>query len=154
MLMTCVRLCLTVKLTPLDLPPRTCMLHPAESCRHLSHVVASCPWIQYRKYFTAIISPSQQPNTIDTSSTKLVHIVQLFGCFTLLALTWFSERVNERTFVAMFQNIWLLPCLLALRFWSGTMKHAWGTFALITTVSPVPINRLQSRDPPPQASPT
>ena len=51
---------------------------------------------------------------------------------TLLAITWLSERVNERGFVSTLQNLWVLPCVIALRFWPGVNKDAWGTFTLIT----------------------
>jgi hypothetical protein len=40
--------------------------------------------------------------------------------------------------VSMLQNIWLLPCLLALRLWKGANKDAWGTYGLITTLLSYP----------------
>ena len=38
----------------------------------------------------------------------------------------------------MFQNIWALPCLIALRWWSGSEKDAWGTFGLVTVLLSYP----------------
>ncbi|KAL1874867.1 hypothetical protein Daus18300_003408 [Diaporthe australafricana] len=60
------------------------------------------------------------------------------GILTLLAITWVSEHIDERGFVSMVQGIWSLPCLLALRFWPGTMIDAWGTYALVTVLLSFP----------------
>lgn len=60
------------------------------------------------------------------------------GILTLLAITWVSEHIDERAFVSMIQGIWSLPCLLALRFWPGTMVDAWGTYALVTVLLSFP----------------
>lgn len=40
----------------------------------------------------------------------------------------------------MIQNCWTLPCVIALRAWSGagTKAHAWPTFALLTTLLAYP----------------
>ncbi|RAK73474.1 allantoate permease [Aspergillus fijiensis CBS 313.89] len=70
-----------------------------------------------------------------TFTTNLLTIPSSVGhIITLLLLTRLSEYLNERTFVAMLQSIWTLPCVIALRFWSGTMNNAWGTFGLVTTL--------------------
>ncbi|KAK2615144.1 hypothetical protein N8I77_001920 [Diaporthe amygdali] len=60
------------------------------------------------------------------------------GILTLLAITWVSEHIDERGFVSMIQGIWSLPCLLALRFWPGTMTDAWGTYAVVTVLLSFP----------------
>jgi hypothetical protein len=57
---------------------------------------------------------------------------------TLLLITRISEWTNERTFVSMLQPLWTLPCLLALRFWHGSLKDAWGTFALVSVLLSYP----------------
>jgi hypothetical protein len=38
----------------------------------------------------------------------------------------------------MLQPIWTLPCVLALRFWPGALKNAWGTYALVTVLLSYP----------------
>lgn len=38
----------------------------------------------------------------------------------------------------MIQNIWTLPCVLALRFWPKAMSDAWGTYALVTVLLSYP----------------
>lgn len=60
------------------------------------------------------------------------------GCFTLFAISWVSARVDERSLVSSFMNIWVMPCLMALRWWPGTIKDAWGTYAIITTLLSYP----------------
>lgn len=44
---------------------------------------------------------------------------------TLLLITRVSEWVGERTLVSMSQAIWTLPCVIALRYWPGTMHNQW-----------------------------
>lgn len=56
----------------------------------------------------------------------------------LNGLTHLSERLNERTFVSMIQSLWVLPCLLILRFWSNAMIDAWGTYAIMTVLLSYP----------------
>ncbi|OJJ50250.1 hypothetical protein ASPZODRAFT_59651 [Penicilliopsis zonata CBS 506.65] len=66
---------------------------------------------------------------------NIAHIVFLMG------LTWLSERLNERTFVCIIQNIWTLPCLIALRFWPGTgsmTADPRGTYILVTVLLSYP----------------
>lgn len=74
-----------------------------------------------------------------TFSTNLLTIPSTAaGCFTLLGLTYFSEWINERTFVASFQAIWVLPFLIALRFWPGALVDAWSTYAIIAILLAYP----------------
>jgi hypothetical protein len=82
-----------------------------------------------------LLTPSNQ------LSTNLLSIpAEAISCLTLLAITILSVRLRERAFVSMLQNLWLLPCLLALRLWPGanTTSHAWGTYGLITTLLSYP----------------
>ncbi|KUJ20100.1 MFS general substrate transporter [Mollisia scopiformis] len=62
----------------------------------------------------------------------------VFHIITLLLLTRLSEYINERTLVSMLQAIWTLPCVIALRYWPGTMVDHWGTFALVTALLSYP----------------
>ncbi|KAF2716405.1 putative pantothenate transporter [Polychaeton citri CBS 116435] len=57
---------------------------------------------------------------------------------TLLGLTWLSEKVGERSFISMIQNLWVLPCIAALRWWAGSGINAWGTYALVTVLLSYP----------------
>ena len=38
----------------------------------------------------------------------------------------------------MIQDIWTLPCIIALRWWPGTYNNAWGTFGLATVLLSYP----------------
>ncbi|EAW12293.1 putative MFS transporter [Aspergillus clavatus NRRL 1] len=70
-----------------------------------------------------------------TFTTNLLTIPASVGhIIMLLALTRLSTYLNERTFVASLQSIWTLPCVIALRFWSGTMTSPWGTYAVVTVM--------------------
>ncbi|KAK0113524.1 hypothetical protein ONS95_013778 [Cadophora gregata] len=74
-----------------------------------------------------------------TFNTNLLTIpYSVFHIITLLLITQLSERTNERTLVAMLQPIWTLPCIIALRFWPGALKEAWGTYALVTVLLSYP----------------
>jgi hypothetical protein len=56
----------------------------------------------------------------------------------LNGLTHLSERLNERSLVSMIQPLWVLPCILTLRFWSGAMVDAWGTYSIMTVLLSYP----------------
>ncbi|PQE06119.1 allantoate permease protein [Rutstroemia sp. NJR-2017a BBW] len=74
-----------------------------------------------------------------TFNTNLLTIpYSAFHILTLLGITQLSERLNERTFVSMLQPLWTLPCIIALRFWSGTQVKAWDTYALVTVLLSYP----------------
>ncbi|CAF9910960.1 MAG: hypothetical protein GOMPHAMPRED_007247 [Gomphillus americanus] len=75
----------------------------------------------------------------DPLTTNLLTIPPVVvGCFTLVGLSILSEKVNQRALVSMIQNVWILPCIIALRFWPGTMENAWGTYALIVVLLSYP----------------
>lgn len=44
--------------------------------------------------------------------------------------------------VAATQNVWLLPCLIALRWWPGAQVNAWATFALLTVLLSCPYTHV------------
>ncbi|KAJ4367210.1 hypothetical protein N0V85_009188, partial [Neurospora sp. IMI 360204] len=64
--------------------------------------------------------------------SSVAHII------TLLLLTRLSDILQERTFVAMLQSIWTLPCILALKFWPGLIDNPWGTYALMSVLLSYP----------------
>ncbi|ROV88883.1 hypothetical protein VSDG_08902 [Cytospora chrysosperma] len=74
-----------------------------------------------------------------TFNTNLLQIPSAVAhIITLLSITRLSEYFNERTFVAMIQPIWTLPCLCALRYWPGVISDAWGTYAVTTVLLAYP----------------
>lgn len=67
-----------------------------------------------------------------TIPSSAAHII------TLILITRLSEWTNERTLVSMIQPLWTLPCLIALRFWPGSLHKAWGTYALVSVLLSYP----------------
>ncbi|KAH8165214.1 hypothetical protein CIB48_g3022 [Xylaria polymorpha] len=87
------------------------------------------------KYITLIL----RGVGFDTFTTNLLTIpYNAFHIITLLLLTRVSDYFGERTLVSSIQNIWILPTLVALRWWPGTVHDAWGTYALITVLLSYP----------------
>ncbi|KAI1822577.1 MFS general substrate transporter [Xylaria intraflava] len=81
------------------------------------------------KYITLVL----EGTGFDKFTTNLLTIPSsVFYIMNLLLVTRLSEFLNERVLVSSLQNIWLLPCLVALRWWPGTYVDAWGTYALTT----------------------
>ncbi|KAF9638080.1 putative allantoate permease protein [Lasiodiplodia theobromae] len=74
-----------------------------------------------------------------TFNTNLLAIPSsVFHIMTLLLITRLSGWLKERTLVSMIQNLWTLPCLIALRTWPGAMTNAWGTYALVVVLLSYP----------------
>lgn len=72
-------------------------------------------------------------------NTNLLTIpANVFHIGNLLLITWISSRLNQWSLVSMFQAIWTLPCLLALRFWPDVISNAWGTYAVVTVLLSYP----------------
>jgi len=100
---------------------------------YLIGLLAYIPYTPENTYITLTIKSlgfSTFQTTLLAIPPNVIHII------TLLGLTRLSEWTNERTLVSMLQNVWLLPCLLALRFWPGIITDAWATYALtVVTLS-------------------
>ncbi|KAH6695721.1 major facilitator superfamily domain-containing protein [Plectosphaerella plurivora] len=74
----------------------------------------------------------------DTFDSNLLSIpTQVIGAITMLLLTYFSEIWNERSFMALFGQIWLLPNLIALRFLPNS-ESPWIKFAVLTVLLSYP----------------
>lgn len=74
-----------------------------------------------------------------TYNTNLLTIPNsAFHIMTLILVTFLSERTNERTFVALLQPLWTLPCIIAFRFWHGALKDPWHTYALAVVLLSYP----------------
>ncbi|KAH8820676.1 putative pantothenate transporter [Xylogone sp. PMI_703] len=72
-------------------------------------------------------------------NTNLLTIPNaVIGIFTMIGISWLSERVNERSLVSMIQALWSLPFLILLRFWRGALVEPWPTFALMTILLSYP----------------
>lgn len=93
--------------------------------------------------------PVSPPNTYLTLTLKslgfstfntnlLVIVPSVFHIITLLLVTRLSEYLNSRSLVSLLQPIWVLPCLLALRYWPGNFHDAWGSFAITAVLLSYP----------------
>lgn len=49
----------------------------------------------------------------------------------LLIITWFSEYINERSFVCTISPIWATILMGFIRWWKGSMRDVWGTYVLV-----------------------
>lgn len=56
----------------------------------------------------------------------------------LLAVTWFSEKLQSIFYVALAQPIYQIPLMAVLRFWSGSGHNEWATYVIITLVIATP----------------
>ncbi|PVH17117.1 uncharacterized protein CXQ87_004678 [Candidozyma duobushaemuli] len=63
-----------------------------------------------------------------TIPSAVLHII------TLLLITWFSERINERALTCLAYPIMVVPFLAAIRWWPGSGENAWVTWFLVTMV--------------------
>lgn len=74
-----------------------------------------------------------------TFNTNLLTIPSsIFYIGTLLGITWLSEKLDQRSLVAMLQPLWTLPCIIALYIWPGLMKESWVTYALMVVLLSYP----------------
>jgi hypothetical protein len=102
---------------------------------YLIGVVAYIPQSPVSSYITLTLRSAG----FNKFNTNLLTIpASVFHIFNLLLITWVSSRLNQWSLVAMFQAIWTLPCLLALRFWPGVITNAWGTYAVVTVLLSYP----------------
>ena len=70
--------------------------------------------------------------------TNLLSIPKTVGSsITMLLVTAFSELVNNRSFVAMVEDAWLLPCFAALLALKDPIS-AWSYFAIATVLLSFP----------------
>ncbi|KAI6032225.1 allantoate permease [Pisolithus microcarpus] len=68
----------------------------------------------------------------NTFQTNLLTIpYQVLGIVTMFLITLLSEHVGERTFVAMLENLWTLPFLVAL-YALPSEPNQWVFFAIVT----------------------
>ncbi|EGW31204.1 uncharacterized protein SPAPADRAFT_72059 [Spathaspora passalidarum NRRL Y-27907] len=69
-------------------------------------------------------------NTFDTNLLNIPH--QVLHVVFLLSVTWFSERVNEKSFVCMLAPLYALPLISIIRWWPGAGIEVWPTWTLNT----------------------
>ncbi|KAK4506336.1 hypothetical protein PRZ48_000066 [Zasmidium cellare] len=112
----------------------------------ISKKVGPDRWIPTQMVLWSIVAGSQaamQGKAGFYTTRVLLGVLQ--GGFIPDLVLWLSyfyksndDFVGERSLIASLQNVWVLPCLIALHVWSGTEENAWGTFALITVLLSYP----------------
>ena len=55
----------------------------------------------------------------------------------MLILTWLSEKTGQRAYLGLFNQLWLLPCLVALAVLPATVDR-WSSYALILVLLSYP----------------
>ncbi|BAE57542.1 major facilitator superfamily domain-containing protein [Aspergillus flavus] len=102
---------------------------------YLIGLIAYTPMVPVKSYITLTLKDLG----FNTFVTNLLTIPNNVGhIILLLALTRLSVWLNERSLTSMLQCVWTLPCVIALRFWPGTMENAWGTFSVVTVLLSYP----------------
>ncbi|KAA1472992.1 allantoate permease [Dentipellis sp. KUC8613] len=73
-----------------------------------------------------------------TFETNLLTIPStVLGMITMFAITWVSERVNDRAIVSMAEDVWALPVLIAL-YTLPAHPNQWSYFAIATVLVSYP----------------
>ncbi|KAK3214143.1 hypothetical protein GRF29_28g2128566 [Pseudopithomyces chartarum] len=87
-------------------------------------------------YYQTLVLRSLGFSTLNVQ--LLVIPAAVFHIITLLTITWISGKLNQRALVGVWQNLWTLPCVIALYSWPKLIKDPWGTYALITVLLSYP----------------
>jgi len=84
------------------------------------------PSVPMSAYLTLLLKDAG----FSTFETNLLTIpAYVIFILNLLAITWISEKINERFLVASFSQLWCLPLLIALECLPATRNH-WVTWVL------------------------
>ena len=68
-----------------------------------------------------------------TFQTNLLNIPQsVIAIITMVVISYVSEVIDDRALLMTACPIWVLSCLIPIRFWPGSQKDVWGTYALLT----------------------
>jgi predicted MFS family arabinose efflux permease len=87
-------------------------------------------------YYQTLVLRSLGFSTLNVQLLVIPYAV--FHIITLLSITWISEKLQQRALVGVWQNLWTLPCVVALYVWPDLIKNQWGTYALITVLLSYP----------------
>ncbi|KAI5970194.1 hypothetical protein CANMA_000805 [Candida margitis] len=83
----------------------------------------------FKSYFTLMnrhLGFSVFDTNLLTIPATVIHIV------FLLSLSWFSERINERSLVCCLAPLYATPIMGVIRWWSGAGKDIWATWVINT----------------------
>ncbi|EGW30836.1 uncharacterized protein SPAPADRAFT_156148 [Spathaspora passalidarum NRRL Y-27907] len=81
-------------------------------------------------YYFGLINRKLGFNVFDTNLLAIPY--QVLHIILLLVITWFSERVSERSLVCMIAPFFATPLIAVIRWWPGSGKEVWPTWVLNT----------------------
>ena len=71
-------------------------------------------------------------STFKTNALTIPY--NILTIITMLVTGYLTEKFNHRAFALAATPIWILTSLIPLRFWPGSQKDVWGTYALLTVL--------------------
>lgn len=71
-------------------------------------------------------------STFKTNALTIPYNILMI--ITMLGTSLLSELFNSRALVMASIPVWVLLCLIPLRWWKGAQVNVWGTYALLTLV--------------------
>jgi len=61
----------------------------------------------------------------------------------MMLLAYASEKTNQRAYMGLFSQVWMLPCVIALLLLPTSSENPWSTYAVLVTLlsqpSPHPV---------------
>lgn len=79
--------------------------------------------------------PAQVGTTINVSTTALWN--SNANKMQMLIMTYISERINQRSYLGIFVQLWFLPCVVAMATIPSDVSK-WARFALVTVLLSYP----------------
>ncbi|RLV88579.1 putative transporter [Meyerozyma sp. JA9] len=71
-------------------------------------------------------------STFKTNALTIPY--SLISIITMMVTGYLSEIYNQRALALAIIPVWIIACLAPLRWWSGSQKDIWGTYALLTVL--------------------
>lgn len=70
-----------------------------------------------------------------TAMTNLLSVpVYVLGIIGIVAMGWLSSKTSQHAYLIVISPIWLLACLIPYRYWPGSRKDLWGTYAILVVL--------------------
>lgn len=70
-----------------------------------------------------------------TLTTNLLSIpYNVIMIISMVIITYYSEVIDSRAWMTMISPVWILACMIPLRYWPNAQEDVWGTYALFTVM--------------------
>ncbi|KAK6455936.1 putative permease [Scheffersomyces xylosifermentans] len=76
-------------------------------------------------------------STFKTNALTIPY--NIISIFTMLFIGYFSEVFNSRALMLLFSSVWVVVCLIALRYWPQAQVNIYATFGLLTVLLSHPV---------------